>query len=121
MARAHRKVAYVPADVALWPHLTGAEILELLARTGPGTDAAYQGELVDRFALDLAKPARAYSTGNRQKVALVAAFATRAPLLVLDEPRRWPRTRPSGPCSVNRSPSTTRAGSPCGVPAPSSP
>jgi ABC-2 type transport system ATP-binding protein len=86
VARAHRSVAYVPADVALWPHLTGAEILELLARTGPGTDAAYQRELVDRFTLDLAKPARAYSTGNRQKVALVAAFATRAPLLVLDEP-----------------------------------
>jgi ABC-2 type transport system ATP-binding protein len=86
VARAHRSVAYVPADVALWPHLTGAEILELLARTGPGTDVAYRDELVERFALDLSKPARAYSTGNRQKVALVAAFATRAPLLVLDEP-----------------------------------
>jgi ABC-2 type transport system ATP-binding protein len=86
VARAHRSVAYVPADVALWPQLTGAEILELLARTGPGTDRVYQAELVDRFALDLATPARAYSTGNRQKVALVAAFATRAPLLVLDEP-----------------------------------
>jgi ABC-2 type transport system ATP-binding protein len=84
--RAHRSVAYVPADVAWWPHLTGAEILELLARTGPGTDTAYRAELVGRFALDLAKPARTYSTGNRQKVALVAAFATRAPLLVLDEP-----------------------------------
>jgi len=86
VARAHRSVAYVPADVALWPQLTGAEILELLARTGPGTDRAYQRELADRFALDRTKPARAYSTGNRQKVALVAAFATRAPLLVLDEP-----------------------------------
>jgi ABC-2 type transport system ATP-binding protein len=86
VARAHRSVAYVPADVALWPQLTGAEILELLARTGPGTDTAYRDELVGRFALDVAKPARAYSTGNRQKVALVAAFATRAPLLVLDEP-----------------------------------
>ena len=86
VARAHRSVAYVPADVALWPRLTGAEILELLARTGPGTDRAYRAELVERFALDLSTPARAYSTGNRQKVALVAAFATRAPLLVLDEP-----------------------------------
>ncbi|MEV6927624.1 ABC transporter ATP-binding protein [Dactylosporangium sp. NPDC051485] len=90
VAHAHRSVAYVPADVALWPQLTGAEILELLARTGPGTDRSYQAELVDRFTLDLSKPARAYSTGNRQgnrqKVALVAAFATRAPLLVLDEP-----------------------------------
>jgi ABC-2 type transport system ATP-binding protein len=86
VAAAHRLLAHVPADVALWPQLTGAEILELSARTGPGTDAAYQGELVERFALDLSRPARTYSTGNRQKVALVAAFATRAPLLVLDEP-----------------------------------
>jgi ABC-2 type transport system ATP-binding protein len=86
VAAAHRKLAYVPADVALWPRLTGAEILELLARTGPGVDIAYRAELVERFALDLDKPTRTYSTGNRQKVALVAAFATRAPLLVLDEP-----------------------------------
>jgi len=86
VAAAHRMVAYVPADVALWPQLTGAEILELLARTGPGVDLTYRTELVERFALDLNKPARTYSTGNRQKVALVAAFATRAQLLVLDEP-----------------------------------
>ena len=86
VARAHRHLAYVPADVALWPQLTGAEILHLLARTGPGTDLAYRDELVERFDLDLSRPARTYSTGNRQKVALVAAFATRAPLLVLDEP-----------------------------------
>ncbi|WP_030519307.1 ABC transporter ATP-binding protein [Nocardia rhamnosiphila] len=83
---AHRHLAYVPADVALWPSLTGAEILELLARTGPGIDTGYRAELVDRFALDLDKRGKTYSTGNRQKVALVAAFATRAPLLVLDEP-----------------------------------
>ncbi|RLK25708.1 ABC-2 type transport system ATP-binding protein [Micromonospora sp. M71_S20] len=83
---AHRLLAYVPADVALWPQLTGAETLELLAATGPGVDRAYRDELVERFALDLSKPARTYSTGNRQKIALVAAFATRAPLLVLDEP-----------------------------------
>jgi ABC-2 type transport system ATP-binding protein len=75
----------VPADVALWPGLTGAEILELLGSVGPGIDAAYRDELVDRFDLKLDKPARTYSTGNRQKVALVAAFATRAPLLILDE------------------------------------
>ncbi|MCZ7436692.1 ABC transporter ATP-binding protein [Micromonospora sp. WMMC241] len=86
VAAAHRLLAYVPADVALWPQLTGAETLELLAATGPGVDRAYRDELVQRFALDLSTPARAYSTGNRQKVALVAAFATRAPLLVLDEP-----------------------------------
>jgi len=86
VARAHRLLAYVPADVALWPRLTGAEILHLLARTGPGTDLSYCDELVERFDLDLSKRAGAYSTGNRQKVALVSAFATRASLLVLDEP-----------------------------------
>jgi ABC-2 type transport system ATP-binding protein len=83
--RSHRHIAYVPADVALWPALTGAEILELLGCVGLGVDAAYRDELVDRFDLELDKPARTYSTGNRQKVALVAAFATRAPLLILDE------------------------------------
>src|SRR5689334_18106545 len=64
VARAHRHLAYVPADVALWPQLTGAEILHLQARTGPGTDLAYRDELVERFALDPSKPARTYSTGN---------------------------------------------------------
>ena len=83
---AHRLLAHVPADVALWPGMTGAECLDLLARTGPGTDRAYRAELVARFELDVDRPARTYSTGNRQKVALVAAFATRAPLLLLDEP-----------------------------------
>ncbi|GAB3141788.1 ABC transporter ATP-binding protein [Micromonospora sonneratiae] len=86
VATVHRSIAYVPADVALWPDLTGAETLELLGRIGPGVDRTYRDELVERFTLDLSKPGRAYSTGNRQKVALVAAFATRAPLLVLDEP-----------------------------------
>ena len=84
--RAHRHLAYVPADVALWPALTGAEILELLSNLGPSIDSGYRTELVNRFQLDLNRSGRAYSTGNRQKVALVAAFATRAPLLVLDEP-----------------------------------
>lgn len=84
--RTHRQIAYVPADVALWPDLTGGEILELLGSLGPGVDVTYRNELVDRFQLEPDKPARIYSTGNRQKVALVAAFATRAPLLVLDEP-----------------------------------
>ena len=86
VAAAHRHLAYVPADVALWPHLTGAESLELLARVGGRTDLSYRAELVKRFGLDVDKRGRAYSTGNRQKVALVAAFSTRAPLLVLDEP-----------------------------------
>jgi polyether ionophore transport system ATP-binding protein len=86
VARAHQLLAYVPADVALWPQLTGTEILHLQAATGPGADLAYRDELVERFALDPSKPARTYSTGNRQKVALIAAFTTRAPLLVFDEP-----------------------------------
>lgn len=86
VAAAHRLVAHVPADVALWPQMTGAEILDLLGRLGPGVDTAYRTELIDRFALDTARSAGTYSTGNRQKVALVAAFSTRAPLLVLDEP-----------------------------------
>jgi ABC-2 type transport system ATP-binding protein len=84
--RAHRHLAYVPADVALWPALTGQECLDLLAGVGRGTDLAYRAELIARFQLDPGKRARAYSSGNRQKVALVAAFATRAPVLVLDEP-----------------------------------
>jgi ABC-2 type transport system ATP-binding protein len=84
--RAHLHLAYVPADVALWPALTGAEILELLGNVGSGLDTDYRVELVARFDLDLNRPGKTYSTGNRQKVALVAAFATRAPLLILDEP-----------------------------------
>jgi ABC-2 type transport system ATP-binding protein len=86
VATAHRHLAHVPADVALWPGLTGTEILELLAALGPGTDRGYRAELVERFGLDPSRAGRTYSSGNRQKVALVAAFATRAPLLVLDEP-----------------------------------
>ncbi len=84
--RAHPSLASVPADVALWPGMTGRQCLELLAGVGPGTDVAYRDELVARFDLEPDRLARTYSTGNRQKVALVAAFATRAPLLVLDEP-----------------------------------
>jgi ABC-2 type transport system ATP-binding protein len=86
VAQAHEQVAYVPADVALWPHLTGREVLELVAHLGPKPDLVYRRELVDRFDLDLTKRCGAYSSGNRQKVALVAAFATRAPVLILDEP-----------------------------------
>ena len=86
VAQAHRHVAYVPADVALWPHLTGREVLELAAHLGPPPDLAYREKLIARFEIDLDRRSRTYSTGNRQKVALVAAFATRAPVLVLDEP-----------------------------------
>ncbi|MBB5857602.1 ATP-binding cassette domain-containing protein [Amycolatopsis umgeniensis] len=84
--RAHRLLGYVPGDVALWPEMTGGEILELLARVGRGTDPGYRTELVRRFEVDPDKPAKTYSTGNRQKIALIAAFACKAPLLVLDEP-----------------------------------
>jgi ABC-2 type transport system ATP-binding protein len=84
--QAHRHLAYVPADVALWPSLTGQECLDLLAGVGLGSDPGYREELIARFALETVRRAGTYSTGNRQKVALVAAFATRAPLLVLDEP-----------------------------------
>ncbi len=83
---AHQHVAYVPADVALWPSLTGRETLELVAHLGPPPDLPYRDRLVESFSLDLDKRARAYSSGNRQKVALVAAFATRAPVLIFDEP-----------------------------------
>ena len=84
---AHRHLAYVPADVALWPSLTGAETLALLANLGSvGVDRAYQAELVERFDLQVDRRCGTYSTGNRQKVALIAAFATRAQLLVFDEP-----------------------------------
>ena len=86
VAAAHAQLAHVPADVALWPPLTGGEMLELLGDIGPGVDLPYRDELVERFDLDLSTPVGTYSTGNRQKVALVAAFATRASLLVLDEP-----------------------------------
>jgi ABC-2 type transport system ATP-binding protein len=86
VAQAHRHVGYVPADVALWPHLTGREVLELVAHLGPRPDLAYRRELVERFELDLTPRCRTYSSGNRQKVALVAAFATRAPVLIFDEP-----------------------------------
>ena len=84
--QAHRHVAYVPAEVALWPNLTGREVLELAAHLGPQPDLDYRDALIQRFDLDLGRRSRTYSTGNRQKVALVAAFATRAPVLILDEP-----------------------------------
>ena len=84
--RAHRDLAYVSAEPNLWPALTGAETLEFLARVRGGDDAAYRAALVERFQLDPGKKVRALSHGNRQKVQLIAAFASRARLLVLDEP-----------------------------------
>jgi ABC-2 type transport system ATP-binding protein len=83
---AHRRVAYVAGEPFLWPALTSAETFEFLARVRGGTDVAYRDALVERFQLDTAKRVRALSKGNRQKVQLIAAFATRADLLILDEP-----------------------------------
>jgi ABC-2 type transport system ATP-binding protein len=82
----HERLAYVPGEAALWPSLTGAETLHLLARVHGRTDTAYRDELVRRFDVDPSKKVRAYSKGNRQKIVLIAAFASRADLLVLDEP-----------------------------------
>jgi ABC-2 type transport system ATP-binding protein len=83
---AHRRIAYVSAEPHLWPSLTAAETLEFLARVRGGADAAYRDVLVERFQLEVDKKVRALSHGNHQKVQLVAAFASRADLLVLDEP-----------------------------------
>ena len=82
----HKRLAYVPGDVTLWPNLSGGEIIDLLGRLRGGLDAKRRDELLERFELDPAKKARAYSKGNRQKVALVAALASGAELLILDEP-----------------------------------
>jgi len=82
----HRRLAYVPGDTNLWPNLTGGEVIDVLGRLRGGLDEARRAELVDRFDLDPRKKARTYSKGNRQKVALVAALASDAELLVLDEP-----------------------------------
>jgi ABC-2 type transport system ATP-binding protein len=82
----HRRLAYVPGDVTLWPGLTGGEIIDLLGRLRGGTDARRKDALIERFGLDPAKKARAYSKGNRQKVALIGALASDAELLLLDEP-----------------------------------
>lgn len=82
----HHHLAYVPGEVALWPNLTGGEAIDLLGRLRGGLDARRRADLVERFELDPTVRVRAYSKGNRQKVALVAALAADVPLLVLDEP-----------------------------------
>jgi ABC-2 type transport system ATP-binding protein len=82
----HRRLAYVPGDVNLWPNLSGGETIDLLARLRGGVDTARRDELVERLALDPRKKSRTYSKGNRQKVALIAALSSRAELLLLDEP-----------------------------------
>jgi ABC-2 type transport system ATP-binding protein len=86
VATLHRRIAYVPGDVILWPNLSGGEVIDLLGRLRGGQDAERKAELLERFELDPRKKGRAYSKGNRQKVALIAAFASDAELLILDEP-----------------------------------
>src|ERR687898_1138644 len=82
----HRRLAYVPGDVELWPNLTGGQAIDVLARLRGGVDKKRRDELLERFDLDPTKKARTYSKGNRQKVALVAALASDVELLLLDEP-----------------------------------
>jgi ABC-2 type transport system ATP-binding protein len=82
----HRRLAYVPGDVTLWPGLSGGEVIDLLGRLRGGLDPKRRATLIERFDLDPSKKARAYSKGNRQKVALVAALASDVELLILDEP-----------------------------------
>jgi ABC-2 type transport system ATP-binding protein len=85
--RLHSRLAYVPGDVTLWPSLTGGEIIDLLGKLrGDGQETKRKQELIERFQLDPSKKSRAYSKGNRQKVALIAALASDAELLLLDEP-----------------------------------
>jgi ABC-2 type transport system ATP-binding protein len=82
----HRRLAYVPGDVTLWPTLSGGEVIDLLGRLRGALDPARRDALLERFDLDPTKKGRAYSKGNRQKVALVAALASDVELLILDEP-----------------------------------
>lgn len=82
----HRRLAYVPGELALWPNLTGGEVIDLLGRLRGGIVEKRRAELIEMFELDPTKKGRTYSKGNRQKVALVAALASDVELLLLDEP-----------------------------------
>jgi ABC-2 type transport system ATP-binding protein len=82
----HRRLAYVPGDVTLWPELTGGEVIDLLGRLRGGLDPQRRAVFLEKFDLDPRKKVRTYSKGNRQKVALIAALASDAELLLLDEP-----------------------------------
>jgi len=82
----HRRLAYVPGDVSLWPKLSGGEVIDLFGRLRGDLDQRRRDDLLERFELDPTKKARTYSKGNRQKVGLVAALASDAELLILDEP-----------------------------------
>lgn len=82
----HKRLAYVPGDVNLWPNLTGGEAIDLFCRLRGGLDAKRRAEMIERFELDPTKKCRTYSKGNRQKVAIVSALASDAELFILDEP-----------------------------------
>ncbi|KAA0107667.1 ABC transporter ATP-binding protein [Mycolicibacterium sp. P1-5] len=82
----HRRIGYVPGDVTLWPNLTGGQVIDFVCGLRGGADPRRRDRLIERFELDPHKKARTYSKGNRQKVALVAAFATDADIYILDEP-----------------------------------
>lgn len=82
----HKRIAYVPGDVNLWPNLTGGEVIDLFLKMKGELNKAKRDEMIDLFQLDPAKKCRTYSKGNRQKVALVAALASDADLFIFDEP-----------------------------------
>ncbi|MFB4169621.1 ATP-binding cassette domain-containing protein [Virgibacillus sp. JSM 102003] len=82
----HKRIAYVPGDVNLWPNLTGGEVIDLFVKLRGGNNKSKREELIKKFDLDPSKKCRTYSKGNRQKVALVAAFSSEADLYILDEP-----------------------------------
>ena len=117
----HRRLAYVPGDVNLWPNLTGGEAIDLLGRLRGGLDPPRRDDLLERFELDPTKKGRAYSKGNRQKVALVAALASDAELLVLDEPTSGPRPAHGGGLPGLHRGGRARRGGPCCSRATSSP
>jgi ABC-2 type transport system ATP-binding protein len=106
----HRRLAYVPGEVNLWPNLTGGEVIDLLGTLRGGLDPGRRADLLDRFQLDPTKKIRAYSKGNRQKVALVAAFASDVENTLLDELTgsrpadgdRLPGRRPRAPHAGHR-------------------
>jgi ABC-2 type transport system ATP-binding protein len=85
-AELHKKIAYIPGETSYWPSMTGAETLRFLANIHGSTDHEYQKELIEKFEFDPNKRVRAYSKGNRQKIALIAALSSRAELLIFDEP-----------------------------------
>ena len=82
----HKRTAFVPGEINLWPNLTGGEVIDLFVRLRGSGNKSRRDELIERFSLDPAKKCRTYSKGNRQKVALIAAFSSDADLYILDEP-----------------------------------